>query len=308
MTNVFIDGKEGTTGLKIYERLGGREDVNILTLPDEMRKDPAARAERINAADIVFLCLPDQPARESCALCTNHTTKIIDASTSHRTDPLWAYGFPELSPAHRRRIERSARTAVPGCHASGFISLVYPLVAGGFAGKDYPFSCHSVTGYSGGGKKMIAAYESEERGEEYDSPRQYGLGQTHKHLPEMQRVCGLDHAPVFSPIVAPFYSGMCVTVPVHTRLLSRPVTPDDLRKFYTDFYAGQYFVSVREEAPSFLAANTLNGTNRMEIYIEGNEDRIVLCSVFDNLGKGASGAAVQCMNIMLGLDERTSLE
>ena len=308
MTNVFIDGKEGTTGLKIYERLGGRADVNILTVPEEERKDIGARAARINAADIVFLCLPDQPARESSALCTNHTTKIIDASTSHRTDPVWAYGFPELSMAHRKRIENSYRTAVPGCHASGFISLVYPLVAGGFAGSDYPFSCHSVTGYSGGGKKMIAAYESESRGEEYESPRQYGLGQTHKHLPEMQKVCGLSEAPVFSPIVAPFYRGMCVTVPVHTRLLKRKTTPDDLRKYFADFYEGQYFVSVKEDVPSFLPANTLNGTNKMEIYVSGTEDRIVLSSVFDNLGKGASGAAVQCMNIMLGLDERTSLE
>ena len=197
--------------------------------------------------------------------------------------------------------------AVPGCHASGFISLVYPLVAGGFVEKDYPFVCHSVTGYSGGGKKMIAEYEAEGRAEEYDSPRQYGLSQNHKHLPEMQFVCGLEHKPIFNPIVSDFYSGMCVTVPIYTRLMKKKVGVEGLKRYFTEYYASHNFIKVAQETKNYLPANTLVGTNNMEIYIDGNEERIVLASVFDNLGKGASGAAVQCMNIMLGLDERTSL-
>lgn len=307
MVNVFIDGKEGTTGLKIFERLGGRNDLNIISLPEELRKDSAARKECINAADIVFLCLPDAAAIEAVSLCENPHVKIIDASTAHRTSPEWAYGFPELSAKHRERIAQGNRVAVPGCHASGFISLVYPLIAGGIVSADYPFVCHSVTGYSGGGKKMIAEYESAQRSPELDSPRQYGLTQKHKHLPEMQKICGLEYAPVFNPIVSDYYSGMCVTVPLHTRLMRKKMGVDALKRYYAEYYASHNFIKVAQESKNYLPANPLVGTNNMEIYIDGNDERIVLASVFDNLGKGASGAAVQCMNIMLGLDERTSL-
>ena len=307
MTNVFIDGKEGTTGLQIYERLGARGDVHVVSLPDEQRKDPAARKECINAADIVFLCLPDAAAKESVSLCENVRVRIIDASTAHRTDPAWAYGFPELSAAFRKKIAASKRVAVPGCHASGFVSLVYPLVAGGIAPADYPFVAYSVTGYSGGGKKMIAEYEAEERAAALDSPRQYALGQAHKHLPEMQAVCGLSQPPVFSPIVADYYSGMCVTVPLITRFLNKRYTVSYLKEYFAEYYAGQKLIQTAECESGYLAANELSGTDGMRIFVAGNDERILLCSVFDNLGKGASGAAVQCMNLMLGIDECTSL-
>ena len=308
MVKVFIDGKEGTTGLKIFERLGRRSDLELITLPEELRKDAGARKECIDSADIVFLCLPDAAAIEAVSLCGNEKVRIIDASTAHRTDPAWAYGFPELSRAHREKIENSKRVAVPGCHASGFISLVYPLIAGGIVSPDYPFVCHSVTGYSGGGKKMIAEYEEEGRSAELDSPRQYGLSQKHKHLPEMQKICGLEYAPVFNPIVSDYYSGMCVTVPLHVRLMAKKMNANQLKEYFTEYYASHNFIKTVQESKSYLPANPLVGTNRMEIYVDGNDERIVLASVFDNLGKGASGAAVQCMNIMLGMDERTSLE
>ena len=308
MVKVFIDGKEGTTGLKIYERLGDRKDISLLLLPEEKRKDRAARREMINAADVVFLCLPDAAAIEAVSLCDNDRVTIIDASTAHRTDPDWAYGFPELSETHRKKIAQSRRIAVPGCHASGFISLVYPMIAGGILPPDYPFVCHSVTGYSGGGKKMIAEYENAARSPELDSPRQYGLSQKHKHLPEMTKVCGLLYPPVFNPIVFDYYSGMCVTVPIHTRLLAKKMGVEQLKSYFAEYYARQNFIKVLDEVPAYLAANPLAGTNRMQICVDGNDERIVLASVFDNLGKGASGAAVQCMNISLGLDERTSLE
>lgn len=307
MIEVFIDGKEGTTGLQIFDRLGKRDDVHIVSLPEEKRKDVAARRDCINGADIVFLCLPDAAARESVSLCENDRVKIIDASTAHRTDPAWAYGFPELSAAHRENISRSKRVAVPGCHASGFISLVYPLIAGGILAPDYPFVCHSVTGYSGGGKKMIAEYESEGRTAEFDSPRQYALGQAHKHLPEMTAVCGLAYKPVFDPIVADYYSGMCVAVPIHARLMKKKMSLAGLKEYFAEYYASSNFIHMAQEGTNYLAANALSGTNGMEIFVEGNDERLLLASVFDNLGKGASGAAVQCMNIMCGLDERTSL-
>lgn len=304
---VFIDGKEGTTGLQIFERLGRRNDVEIISLPEELRKDVESRRKCINEADIVFLCLPDQAAIESVSLVENKEVKVIDASTAHRTNPLWAYGFPELSEKHRKNIQDSKRVAVPGCHASGFVSLVYPLIAGGIVEKDYPFVCHSITGYSGGGKKMIGEYENENRAVEFDSPRQYALTQNHKHLPEMQAVCGLSEKPIFNPIVADFYSGMCVTVPLFGRLLAKKMTVKDLKSYFAEYYASHNFVKVESEVGSFLPANTYSGTNEMHIFIGGNDERIVLASVFDNLGKGASGAAVQCMNIMCGLDETTSL-
>lgn len=308
MYNVFIDGREGTTGLQIYDRLMSRKDIRLLSIPEELRKDTEARKERIDRADIVFLCLPDAAAKEAVSLCQNPNTKIIDASTAHRTAEGWAYGFPELSCDFRSAVAKEKRIANPGCHASGFISLVYPLVKEGLVSPDYPFVAHSVTGYSGGGKKMIASYEAPERDKELDSPRQYGLTLSHKHLPEMTKVCALSHAPVFNPIVADYYCGMCVTVPLYAELMKVKLTPQKLSDFYRGFYAGAKFISVDDAPHSFLGANHLAGSNRMEIFIGGNAEQLLLCSRFDNLGKGASGAAVQNMNIALGFDEETGLE
>ncbi len=303
MKKVFIDGKEGTTGLQIYERLSKRGDVQLITLEEELRKDVAARKACINEADVVFLCLPDAAAKQSVSLCDNETTKIIDASTAHRTADGWAYGFPELGEEFKQNIATSTRIANPGCHASGFISLVYPLVKAGILPADYPLVAHSVTGYSGGGKKMIAEYESEGRAVALDSPRQYGLTLAHKHLPEMTKVCGLQKTPIFNPIVADFYCGMCVTVPLFSDLLTDKMTPEKIKDFYREFYKGQRFVGVAEQEESFLAANVLANTNEMQLFVGGNDEQILLCSRFDNLGKGASGAAVQNMNIALGLEE-----
>ena len=311
---VFIDGKAGTTGLKIYERLGSRDDIEILLIDEDKRKDVNERARLINSADIVFLCLPDDAAREAAALCTNPDVRIIDASTAHRTSPDWDYGFPELSEKHRENIRNSKRVANPGCYASGFISLVYPLVQAGVLPEEYPITCHAVSGYSGAGNKAIAVMESSDKTKEMYSPRQYALGQTHKHLPEMQKVCGLKYAPMFNPIVDDYFSGMVVSVPLITRCLTKKYTPADIHEIMSAHYAGQHFVKVMELGGTetlpdgFLAANTLADTNNMQIFVTGNDDRILLCSRFDNLGKGASGAAVQSMNIMLGIDEATGLE
>lgn len=300
---VFIDGKEGTTGLQIYQRLAARDDVELIVLGEELRKDVSARKECINGADVVFLCLPDAAAKESVSLCENGKTKIIDASTAHRTVDGWAYGFPELGKEFKADIANSTRIANPGCHASGFISLVYPLVKAGILPADYPLVAHSVTGYSGGGKKMIAEYENEGRDIQLDSPRQYGLTLTHKHLPEMAKVCGLSKTPIFNPIVADFYCGMCVTVPLFSDLLKEKMTVAKTKEFFKDFYQGQRFIEVSNEEEKYLAANPFAGTNRMQIFVGGNDGQLLLCSRFDNLGKGASGAAVQNMNIALGLAE-----
>ncbi len=305
---VFIDGKEGTTGLQIYDRIAGRDDLQLITLNDDLRKDVEARKDCINQADIVFLCLPDGAAKESVSLCENRTTKIIDASTAHRTADGWAYGFAELGGDFKQKIATCTRIANPGCHASGFISIVYPLVKAGILPADYPLVAHSVTGYSGGGKKMIAQYESEDRDVALDSPRQYGLTLSHKHLPEMMKVCGLKKFPIFNPIVADFYCGMCVTVPVFAELLKIKLSPLKIKDFYKGFYKGQRFISVQDGEETFLAANSFAGTNEMQIFVGGNEEQVLLCSRFDNLGKGASGAAVQNMNIALGLDEDAYLK
>ena len=309
MTKIFIDGREGTTGLRIEERLRGREGIELIAIDPDKRKDPDARRECINAADLVFLCLPDAAAREAVALAEGSRAVIIDASTAHRTEPGWAYGFAELSARHRRAIAGGKRIAVPGCHASGFIALVYPLVAAGVMGADYPVVCHSVTGYSGGGKKMIAQYQADGREAELSSPRQYGLSQRHKHLKEMQAVCGLDSAPVFMPVVADFYSGMVVTVPVFTGLLKKRMDLNALGALFEAHYAGQKLVRVlpMDESVLYLGANNLAGRDSMEIFITGNDERALLTARFDNLGKGASGAAVQCMNIVLGLEEDAGL-
>ena len=306
---VYIDGKEGTTGLQIYDRIGARDDIQLLLIDEAKRKDPAERAKLMNQADIVFLCLPDAAAREAVSLVTNPDTRIIDASTAHRVNPDWDYGFAELSPRHRENIRKSHRVANPGCHASGFIAIVYPLVAHGILPKDALLTCHSITGYSGGGKKMIAQYEGAERDPALDSPRQYGLSMEHKHLPEMQVICGLEHAPVFNPIVADFYKGMAVSVPMHSAWVGGR-SAQEVRDILADHYAGAQLVTVTDHLVNegMLAANTLAGSNRMEISVCGNADRITIVSRFDNLGKGASGAAVQNMNLMLGFAEKAGLE
>jgi len=236
---IFIDGKEGTTGLRIYERFADRDDIELLTISDELRKDAGERKRLINSADIVFLCLPDAAARESVAMCENPRTRIIDTSTAHRTAEGWSYGFPELSGAHRDRIAQGGRVAVPGCHACGFIALAYPLISEGVMPADYPVVCYSVTGYSGGGKSMISEYEGDSRPAEFDSPRQYGLTQKHKHLPEMRGVCGLEYDPVFAPVVSDFYSGMAVSFPIHSRLLSKRLSPQGIYELLAHHYKGQ---------------------------------------------------------------------
>ena len=311
-TKVFIDGSEGTTGLRIHERLDNRDDIELLTIAPELRKDPVERSRLINSSDITFLCLPDSAAREAVALVTNPNTRIIDASTAHRTEAGWAYGFPELSAKHREAIKTGKRIANPGCHASGFISLVYPLIAGGILPKDYPVASFSLTGYSGGGKKMIAQYEASDRNEELDAPREYGLSQQHKHLKEMRLITGLSRAPLFTPIVSDYYSGMVVNVLLYTELLNGTQTPESLQAFFADYYANEPFVKVmplgaESDMAGFLSGNHLSGYDGMQIYITGNENRVQLSSVFDNLGKGASGAAVQCFNIMTGCEETKGL-
>ena len=302
MTKIYIDGSAGTTGLRIRERLNGREGLEILSLPAEMRKDSAAREEAINAADIAFFCLPDAAAVEAAAMVHGNTA-VIDTSTAHRVSEGWAYGFPELK-GYREKIQNSRRIANPGCHASGFISLVQPLVQEGLIAPDTALTCFSVTGYSGGGRKMIEEYEAEGRDTAFSSPRQYALGQSHKHLPEMQKICNLETAPVFCPIVADYYSGMCVTVPLFKRDLRGSVT--DLVQLYENCYAGPIVTCV--PCPEgMLSGNALSGRDIMEVTVAGNEERILLVSRFDNLGKGASGAAIQNMNILLDLPETEGL-
>ncbi len=305
MTKVFIDGRAGTTGLQIEGRMGLREDVSLIELPEAQKKDPSARKDAINAADIVFLCLPDQAAREAAAMLENPGTRIIDASTAHRTDPAWAYGFPELSPEHRKAVETARLVANPGCHATGFISLVYPLVRLGLISPDLSLTAHSITGYTGGGKKLIGEYESPDRDTEYDSPRHYGLTLNHKHIPEMMAVCGLRAKPIFCPIVCDFPQGMLVTVPL---FLDSGQSVDSLKEAYRDFYQGQANIHVKDSPEGgFLGSNNVVGTNDLNIFVSGNETQAIVSAQFDNLGKGASGAAVQNMNIMLGLDENYGL-
>lgn len=312
-TKIFIDGSEGTTGLRIYERFEGRDDIELLRISSELRKDTAERKRLINASDITFLCLPDAAARESVSLVENDRVRIIDTSTAHRTESGWAYGFPELSAAHRDAIKNGNRIAVPGCHASGFVSVVYPLIAGGILPKDYPISAFSLTGYSGGGKKMIAEYEAEGRHSDIDAPREYALTQQHKHLKEMKAVTGLDRLPLFSPIVADYYSGMVVSVPLYTDCFIKCRNPRELTAFYADYYKGEAFIRVDETGGAelyggMLAGNSLSGWDGLKIYVTGNEERVVVSAQFDNLGKGASGAAIQCLNIMLGCDEAKGLQ
>lgn len=312
-TKVFIDGSEGTTGLRIDERFQRRDDIELLHIDPERRKDPEERKKMIRASDITFLCLPDEAARESAALAEGEDVVIIDASTAHRTEEGWAYGFPELSDVHRAAIRNGKRIAVPGCYATGFISLVYPLITGEILPKDYPVSSFAISGYSGAGKRTIAAYESEDRAAELSSGREYALTQQHKHLKEMQKITGLARAPLFSPIIDDYYSGMVVSVQLYADMLTGKHTPESLLHYYAQYYDKKRFLRVSAAddavaASGFLAGNGLSGWDGLKIYVTGNEERIVVSSQFDNLGKGASGAAIQCMNIILGCDEAEGLD
>lgn len=311
-TKIFIDGSEGTTGLRIHERFAGRDDVEILPIASELRKDVGERKRLINESDITFLCLPDSAARESTGLIENENVRIIDTSTAHRTEEGWAYGFPELSGEFRERIARGKRIAVPGCYATGFISLVYPLIQSGILPKDYPVATFAMSGYSGAGKKAIAVYESKDRAPEFDAPREYALSQQHKHLKEMTKITGLQRTPLFSPMVCDYYSGMIVTLPLYTDLLNGKPSLQEVQEKLAAFYEGEPFIQVmplgkEEETNGFLAGNARSGWDGLEIFVTGNEDRILVSSRFDNLGKGASGAAIQCMNIAMGVDEKKGL-
>lgn len=308
MKKIFIDGRAGTTGLRIYERLAERADIELLTLSDEDRKNTEKRREMLNRCDIAFLCLPDDAARESVSLISNPEVAVLDTSTAHRTEPGWTYGFPELDPAVAEKVKTAKRIAVPGCHASGFIALVRPLVAAGLISPDLRLTCHSLTGYSGGGKKMIAEYEDPNRPVLFDAPRQYGITQQHKHLKEMVKISGISTAPVFCPIVADFYSGMEVTVPLFKEDLLNGATVADVREVYRKLYTGP-IVTYAENASEggLLAANAFSGKDTMQVTVEGNEDRILLIARYDNLGKGASGAAVECMNMVMGADPSEGL-
>lgn len=308
MKKIFIDGSAGTTGLRIYERLSQRDDIELIILSEEKRKDFQSRKEAINSADVAFLCLPDDAAREAVSMVENDNTVIIDTSTAHRTLDDWAYGFRELSDEIYNKIKNSKRIAVPGCHASGFIALVYPLIEKGFIDKEACLVCHSLTGYSGGGKKMIAEYQSPERDMLLEGPRQYGLTQTHKHLKEMKKITGLTNEPIFCPIVAPFYSGMEVTVGIFKKDLKDGHTIDDIKALYKEKYNSSIVKYAEDSEDGFLSAVKKEGKDSMQVEVYGNEDRIILTARYDNLGKGASGAAVQCLNIVLGQDETYGLD
>lgn len=309
MKKIFIDGKAGTTGLRIYERLSQREDIEIILLSDEERKDAAARKKALNGCDIAFLCLPDDAAREAIAMIENEAVTVIDTSTAHRTLDGWCYGFPELSDELDTKLKSAKRIAVPGCHASGFIALVKPLIDNGFIDENELLTCHSITGYSGGGKKMIADYESEERDRLLDAPRQYAITQQHKHLKEMQAITGLKNAPVFCPIVSDFYSGMTVTVPLFASQLKGSKTAEDIKKLYAEKYNTE-IVSYCDSVDNggFISAASLKMKDSMKIAVAGNEERILLVALYDNLGKGASGAAIECMNIALGEEKTRALD
>lgn len=307
---VYIDGQSGTTGLQIWERLEARDDIELLRIDDDKRHDDRERKKFLNAADVAFLCLPDEGARQAVELVENPNTCIIDASTAHRTTPGWVYGYPELSKEQRAAIKGGKRIANPGCHATGLISSTAPLVRMGILPADYPLTCFSLTGYSGGGKKMIAEYEAEDRNGLLASERIYGLRQNHKHLPEMELVCGLAHPPVFVPVVGDFYRGMATTIMLQRKLLSQKLSGEELRNALAAYYEEQKFVSVAPyggDGPVLFAAD-LAGTNHLKLEVAGNDEQITVTALFDNLGKGASGAAVQNMNLVLGFDEGAGLK
>ena len=308
---IYIDGKDGTTGLQIYDRLAARSDIDLLLIDKDKRKDPAERKKLMAAADIVFLCLPDAAAVEAVALAEGTNARIIDASTAHRTAPGWVYGFPELKKGQREAIAKAKYVANPGCHATGFISIAAPLVQAGVLPADADLCCFSLTGYSGGGKKMIAQYEAPEKGEALYSPGLYGLGQNHKHLPEMQKICGLTKPPVFTPIVDDYYKGMATTVPLHMDQLTGVSTLHEVWQVLADHYAGEKLVRVAPEGAEDLGGklygNAKAGDNDLTLVAAGNDESFTITALFDNLGKGASGAAVQNMNLMLGLEETAGL-
>ena len=311
---VFVDGQEGTTGLQINEYLAKRPDIELIKIDADKRKDLAERKRLINASDVTFLCLPDDAAKESVSLVDNPNTCVIDASTAHRVDPAWTFGLPELAKDQRAKIRASKRIANPGCHASAFILALKPLVAAGLLPADTQIAANSITGYSGGGKKMIADYEAASASPtQLKAPRSYALGLTHKHLPEMQAYTGLTVAPIFQPIVGPFYKGLAVTAYLHPKQFTRPATPADVQKILADYYADEAFIRV---APVDLEAGTEGGffnveanndTNRVDLFVFGNEERMLVMARLDNLGKGASGAAVQAMNVHLGVEESLGL-
>ena len=305
MKKIFIDGKSGTTGLRIAERLAGRKDIEIITLSEEERKNPAAKKRATEESDVTFLCLPDDAAREAVSACENPDTVIIDASTAHRTEPGWLYGFPEIYKDFEARVRGAKRIAVPGCHACGFIALIKPLVDAGIVDKNAELCCTSVTGYSGGGKKMIAEYEDAARDPLLNFPRQYGLNQSHKHLKEMRAVTGLNNAPAFSPIVAPFYSGMCVTVPLFKKDITGGAA--DIEKVYSELYRGNIVRLKNLSENGFISAGALAGKDGMQVSVFGCEERILLAARYDNLGKGASGAAIECLNYVLSVNPETGL-
>ena len=312
-TKIFIDGSEGTTGLKIFERFEGRDDIELLRISPEARKDVGERKRLINESDISFLCLPDEAARESVSLIENEDVRVLDTSTAHRTMEGWVYGFPELDKEQREKIRNSKRIAVPGCYATGFISIVNPLIRMGVLPASYPVSSFALSGYSGAGKKTIAIYEDMSgRPKTFASGREYALSQQHKHLKEMQKMTGLERTPLFSPIIDDYYSGMLVSVPLYADMLSRKCSVSSLLDLYRDYYKGESFIELQDQgdealATGFLAGNAMSGRDGLRIYVTGNDERIVVSSNFDNLGKGASGAAIQCMNILLGCDETRGL-
>jgi N-acetyl-gamma-glutamyl-phosphate reductase len=310
---VFVDGQHGTTGLQIRHRLSGRKDIAVIEIPEDKRKDADARREFLNGADIVFLCLPDAAARESVGMITNKSTRVIDGSTAHRISPGWIYGLPELKKGQRALIKEAGRVTVPGCHATGFVLMLYPLVTGGIVGPDYPVTCHVVAGYSGGGRAMIAEYESPGAPAYVKEPRPYALALDHKHVPEMMKIVGLARPPVFSPTVVNEYNGEIISIPLVAGYLKKRIAATEIREVLAEYYAGEPFVRVMPyPADDFLKNGYMtfadcNGTNNLEIFVFGGADGILLSARYDNLGKGASGAAVQDMNIMLGIEESTGL-
>lgn len=308
MTKIFIDGSQGTTGLKIFDRLAKREDIELITLPENLRKDTNARKQALNNADIAFLCLPDAAAIEAVSLIENDNTIVIDTSTAHRTNEGWAYGFPELSKEFETKLKNSKLIAVPGCYASGFIALVKPLVDAGIIDSDICIACHAMSGYSGAGKNGIAQYEDENRDTLLDAPREYALTQQHKHLKEMKAISGLSNEPIFSPYICDYFSGMVMTVPLFKKDLVDGKTAEDIKAIYKEKYNSdivKYKESIDENG--FIAGNKMSENDGMEITVCGNEDRILLIARYDNLGKGASGAAVQCLNVKMGLDPKYQL-
>ena len=310
MTKVFIDGSQGTTGLKIESRLNSRDDIELMKIDKSMRKNIDAREQMINSADVAILCLPDAASREAVSLITSDHVKIIDTSTAHRTEPDWAYGFPELDKCFREKIKTSNRIAIPGCYASGFSAIVYPLVKKGIIAPDYPITCYAISGYTGAGKNGIAQYEFVDRNRELDAPRQYALSQEHKHLKEMTSIPNLTRVPFFAPHICDYRYGMVVSIPIFADMMEKKMTPAELQEFFTQHYEGEKLIKVRDlgHSGNMIGANNFAKRDDMEIEINGNNDRILITTRFDNLGKGASGAAMQCLNLALGLEETKGLK